>query len=63
MISDIINNKYNAEELKEIKNGLKENQDEIESAIDTIDLQLEAMGKNENFIEYTDKKEKKDKGK
>ena len=43
-------------ELKEIKNGLKENQDEIESAIDTIDLQLEAMGKNENFIEYTDKK-------
>ena len=61
LISDIINNKYNAEELKEIKNGLKENQDEIESAIDTIDLQLEAMGKNENFIEYTDKKEKKTK--
>ena len=61
LIADIINNKYTEEELNEIKKGLKENQEEIESAIDTIDLQLEAMGNNEDFIEYNDKKEKKTK--
>ena len=61
LMADIINNKYTKEELNEIKKGLKNNQEEIESAIDTIDLQLEAMGDNEKFIEHTEKKESKNK--
>ena len=60
LIIDVINKKYSVKELQEIKKELEENQNGIESALETVDLQIEAMQAHEEFTVYADKKKRKE---
>ena len=60
LIMDVINEKYSIPELKMIKKDLEDSQDDIESAIDTIDLQIEAMENNQDFVTFSEMKEKRE---
>ena len=60
LIIDVINKKYSVKELQEIKKELEENQDGIESALETVDLQIEAMQAHEEFTVYADKKKRQE---
>lgn len=60
LIIDIINKKYSSRELKRIKKELLEHQEWIESSLETLDLQMEAMECHENFTSYAEKKRLKE---
>ena len=60
LIIDVINKKYSIKELQEIKKDLEENQDGLESALETVELQIEAMEANEDFTSYADKKKRQE---
>ena len=49
LIMDVVNGVYSLKELKEIRNGLKLNFDDIEQALDTVELQIEASEKGESL--------------
>ena len=48
---DIINGKYSLKELREIRNNIEANSWELESLLETIDLQIEASEKGESAIQ------------
>ena len=56
LILDVVNGKYTLEELKTIRNTLRNNTEDLEQAIDTIDLQIDATENHESFSEAASNK-------
>lgn len=61
LIKDTINGQYSLDELKQIRDSLKLTYDDIESAFDTISLQIEAAEKGESFVNLVQDAEPVDK--
>ena len=56
LILDVVNGKYTLEELKTIRNTLRNNTEDLEQALDTIDLQIDATENHESFSEAASNK-------
>ena len=60
LIRDAVNGKYSLEQLKEIVENLKVNQEDLTEAIDTIELQIEASEKGESLTTLVGEKKKEE---
>lgn len=56
LILDVVNGKYTLEELKTIRNTLRNNTEDLEQALDTIDIQIDATENHESFSEAASNK-------
>ena len=50
LIIDVVNGKYSLNELKELRNNIKEKEEDLTNVLDTVELQIEASEKGESFI-------------
>ena len=57
IIMDVINGEYSLSELKDLKEALFYDLDAIESALDTVELQIEASENGQSYVELADERE------
>ena len=59
LVEEVVNNKYTIRDLKKIKENLLKQQEGIESAIESVNISIEARHSNQSYLEYYEKKLKK----
>lgn len=59
LVEEVVNNKYTIRDLKKIKENLLKQQEGIESAIESVNIYIEARQGNQSYLEYYEKKLKK----